>query len=85
MFQLNKKEFDNLIFQFGTPSWGGTRILPFAFTEQGVAILSGILNSDRAIHIMSCSSIGRLKHRYHLLNRLNKQINFFSRIIKSKR
>jgi len=41
MFQLTKSEFDNLIFQFGTSSWGGTRTLPYAFTEQGVAMLSG--------------------------------------------
>lgn len=51
MFQLTKEEFDNLIFQFGTSSWGGTRSLPYAFTEQGVAMLSGILNSDRAINV----------------------------------
>lgn len=51
MFQLTKQEFDNLIFQFGTSSWGGTRSLPYAFTEQGVAMLSGILNSDRAIQV----------------------------------
>ncbi len=49
MFQLTQGEFDNLIFQFGTSSWGGTRRLPYVFTEQGVAMLSGILNSDRAI------------------------------------
>ena len=51
MFQLNEEEFKNLIFQNGTSSWGGTRKLPFAFTEQGVAMLSGILNSDRAINV----------------------------------
>jgi len=51
MFQLTKEEFDNLKFQFGTSSWGGTRNLPYAFTEQGVAMLSGILNSDRAINV----------------------------------
>jgi hypothetical protein len=49
MFQLTKPEFDNLIFQSGISSWGGTRKLPFAFTEQGVAMLSGVLHSDRAI------------------------------------
>jgi len=49
MFQLTQEEFDNLIFQYGTSSWGGTRKLPYVFTEQGVAMLSGILNSDRAI------------------------------------
>ncbi|MDO9255544.1 MAG: ORF6N domain-containing protein [Bacteroidales bacterium] len=51
MFQLNKQEYGNLLFQFGTSSWGGTRTLPFAFTEQGVAMLSGVLNSDRAIQV----------------------------------
>ena len=51
MFQLNKEEFENLKFQFGTSSWGGTRKLPYCFTEQGVAMLSGILNSDRAINV----------------------------------
>ncbi len=49
MFQLTKEEFDNLIFQFGTSSWGGRRKLPYAFTEQGVAMLSGVLHSKRAI------------------------------------
>jgi len=44
MFQLYPEEFEILKFQFGTSSWGGTRNLPFAFTEQGVAMLSGILN-----------------------------------------
>ena len=53
MFQLSKEEFDelkkNLIFQFGISRWGGTRKLPHAFTEQGVAMLSGILNSSIAV------------------------------------
>jgi len=51
MFQLNELEFRNLMFQIGTSSWGGTRKLPYAFTEQGVAMLSGILNSDRAVSV----------------------------------
>ena len=51
MFRLTKPEFDNLIFQTGISSWGGTRNLPYTFTEQGVAMLSGILNSDRAIQV----------------------------------
>jgi len=48
MFQLNKDEF-NLIFQNGTSNWGGTRKLPYAFTEHGVAMLAGLLNSQKAI------------------------------------
>ncbi len=51
MFQLSEKEFEILIFQFGRSSWGGNRFLPYAFTEQGVAMLSGILKSDRAISV----------------------------------
>ena len=55
MFQLTKEEFDqlktNLIFQNGISNWGGTRKLPYAFTEQGLAMLSGILNSDTAIQV----------------------------------
>jgi hypothetical protein len=51
MFQLAEEEFKNLIFHFGTSSWGGTRKLPYAFTEQGVAMLSGVLSSDIAIEV----------------------------------
>lgn len=62
MFQLTKQEFDNLkselgdpnlIFQSGISSsgWGGRRISPYAFTEQGVAMLSSVLKSKRAIQV----------------------------------
>jgi hypothetical protein len=51
MFQLTEAEFKNLIFQSGISSWGGTRKMPYGFTEQGVAMLSGVLNSDRAIEV----------------------------------
>jgi hypothetical protein len=51
MFELTTEEFDNLRSQISTSSWGGARYLPFAFTEQGVAMLSGVLNSDRAIAV----------------------------------
>ena len=51
MFQLTKAEFKNLIFQFGTSSWGGTRKLSRAFTEQGVAMLSSVLHSKRAVQV----------------------------------
>ena len=50
MFQLTNEEFD-LIFQLGTSSWGGTRKLPYAFTEHGVAMLAGLLNSTKAIEV----------------------------------
>ncbi|HEY1039459.1 MAG TPA: ORF6N domain-containing protein [Bacteroidia bacterium] len=51
MFQLTHSEFQNLISHFVTSSWGGTRKLPLAFTEQGVAMLSSVLNSDRSISV----------------------------------
>lgn len=49
MFRLNEKEFLRLKSQIVTSKRGGTRKLPYAFTEQGVAMLSGVLNSKRAI------------------------------------
>ncbi len=42
MFRFSNPEFENLKFQFRTSRWGNTRSLPFAFTEQGVAMLSGV-------------------------------------------
>jgi hypothetical protein len=51
MFKLTKEEFQNLIFHFGTSSWGGVRKMPYAFTEQGVAMLSSVLKSDKAIKV----------------------------------
>lgn len=52
MFQLTKEEFRNLRRQFGTSSrWGGRRYPPYAFTEQGVAMLSSVLHSPRAVHV----------------------------------
>jgi len=49
MFELSDEEFEILRCQTGTSSWGGVRYLPMAFTEQGVAMLSSALNSERAI------------------------------------
>ena len=49
MFQLTSEE--NLKFQNGISSWGGSRSLPYAFTEQGVAMLSSVLHSPAAIQI----------------------------------
>jgi len=54
MFQLSESEYESLISQFVTSKKsgrGGVRKMPHAFTEQGVAMLSGILNSDRAIAV----------------------------------
>ena len=51
MFQLKQEEWEILKSQFATSSWGGTRKLPFAFTEQGVAMLSGVLRSPIAVEV----------------------------------
>ncbi|MDP2863897.1 MAG: ORF6N domain-containing protein, partial [Desulfobacterales bacterium] len=54
MFQITRDKMESLKFQFGiskTGGRGGRRYLPYAFTEQGVAMLSGILNSQRAVHV----------------------------------
>ena len=51
MFELSKDELNDLRCQFGTSSWGGARYLPMVFTEQGVAMLSSVLNSERAIQV----------------------------------
>src|SRR3954470_23466705 len=51
MFQLNNEEWHNLKSQFVISSYGGVRKLPFAFTEQGVAMLSSVLRSERAIQV----------------------------------
>ena len=51
MFELSKEEFKNLRSQFVTSSWGGLRYLPMVFSEQGVAMLSSVLRSERAIQV----------------------------------
>ena len=51
MFELTGDEFKNLRSQIVTSSWGGSRYVPMAFTEQGVAMLSSVLKSDRAVHV----------------------------------
>jgi len=52
VFQLTSEEFENLKSQFVTSSWGGLRrALPYAFTEQGVAMLSSVLKSERAVKV----------------------------------
>ena len=51
MFELTKKEFNDLRCNFSTSKRGGTRYMPYAFTELGVSMLSTVLNSDVAIEI----------------------------------
>ena len=51
LFQLSENEFSNLRSQIVTSSWGGRRSPPYAFTEQGVAMLSGVLRGRRAVAV----------------------------------
>jgi cell shape-determining protein MreC len=51
MFQLTDEEFRNLRSQIVTSSWGGSRFKPMVFTEQGVAMLSSVLTSERAVSV----------------------------------
>ena len=51
MFQLSKDEFNILRSQIVISSWGGRRYPPYAFTEQGVAMLSSVLQSERAVNV----------------------------------
>lgn len=51
MFELTEVEYEILRCQFGTSSWGGTRHLPMAFTEHGIAMLSSVVNSPTAIRV----------------------------------
>jgi hypothetical protein len=75
MFQLTKKEVSNLRCQFGTSSWGGSRYLPYVFTEQGIAMLSGLLNSEIAIkvNIQIMRTFVKLRH-YVLSQSKDEQI-----------
>ena len=51
LIRLTKEDADSLRCQIGTSSWGGTRYLPYVFTEQGVAMLSSVLKSKRAVQV----------------------------------
>ncbi len=51
LLYITRSEFENLKRHFGTSSWGGTRKLPYAFTEHGILMLSSVLNSQRAIEV----------------------------------
>lgn len=85
MFLLTQEEFENLRTQIATSSHGGTRYMPFAFTEQGVAMLSSVLNSKKAIQVNITVIRAFVVLRQHLtdykelkenLAELEKQMNF---------
>jgi phage regulator Rha-like protein len=70
MFQLTKAEWENLIFQNGISSQqhGGRRFMPYAFTEQGVAILASVLNSPKAVAVNINIMRAFVKLRHYVLS-----------------
>jgi len=78
MFQLTKEEYANLRSQFVTSIWGGRRYFPYAFTEQGVAMLSSVLNSKRAIRV----NISIMRVFAHIKQLINTNKNAAERINK---
>lgn len=77
MFRLTKNEFDNLKFQFGTSSWGGTRKLPRAFTEHGILMLSSVLKNSNAtkVNIQIMRTFVKLRRILHSHKELLKKVN----------
>ncbi|MBC8526346.1 MAG: ORF6N domain-containing protein [Candidatus Cloacimonetes bacterium] len=75
MFQLTKEEFDNLRSQIVTSSWGGRRYPPLVFTEQGIAMLSSVLHSERAIqvNITIMRAFVKLRKLLHTNEELNRK------------
>lgn len=69
-FELDKNEFENLRSQIVTSSWGGLRYAPFAFTEQGVAMLSAVLRSEKAIKVSIEIMNAFVQMRHYLRNNL---------------
>lgn len=77
MFQLSKEEFADLRSQTVTSSWGGRRYPPYAFTEQGVAMLSSVLRSKRAVqvNVEIMRAFVRLRRMLATNRKLEEQLN----------
>jgi len=76
MFQLSIAEWEILKYQIGTSRWGGKRKIPYVFTEHGIAMLSGLLNSEIAINvnIQIMRTFSKLRHYVVTQSDTNKQI-----------
>ena len=81
MFELEKDEYDTLRSQSVISRWGGTRYMPMAFTEQGVAMLSSVLNSDRAVlvNIQIMRAFTRLRQMVAANDDLRRKIEAMER------
>ena len=84
MFQLTKDEISDLRCQFDTSSWGGSRYKPYVFTEQGIAMLSGLLNSDIAIKVNIQIMRTFVQLRHYVLSKpdTNEQIAELRKLLK---
>jgi len=84
MFQLTKDEWENLTFQNGISSkqHGGRRFMPYAFTEQGVAMLASVLNSKKAVivNINIMRAFVKLRH-YVFLQSKDEQITELRKLL----
>jgi len=87
MFQLNKEEFKNLRFQFGTSKWGGRRYLPYAFTEYGAVMLASVLNSSRAVKmsIYIVRAFVKLRQIFSSYEKLDKRLVYIERKVLENR
>lgn len=74
MFQLDEKEYENLRSQIVTSSWGGSRRLPYAFTEHGILQLANVLKSDRATQMSIKIIEVFVSLRDYLLTNLNLKL-----------
>jgi hypothetical protein len=85
MFQLTKEEWENLTFQNGISSLqhGGRRFMPYAFTEQGVAMLAAVLNSPKAIDVNISIMRAFVQLRYYVLSKseTNEQITELRKLL----
>ena len=86
IFQLTTEEFENLMFHFGTSSWGGTRKLLQAFTEQEIAMLSSVLRSKRAasVNIEIMSAFVRLREAMASSKELARRLDELEKRIASQ-
>jgi hypothetical protein len=86
MFELNIEEWENLRCNYGTSSWGGSRYMPMAFTEQGVAMLSSVLNSSKAVqtNIAIMRTFVAIRHFTMSYTELEKKINELEKTFNKK-
>jgi hypothetical protein len=81
MFQLTREEYENLISQSVTSSWGGRRKLPFAFTEHGVIMLSSVLNSNIATQVNIAVVKAFIDMRRYIAKPIRKKIDDLEKIL----